>query len=65
MNTFARAGAGVAVGFGVAVGLGTRRRQWMGRTLICLLNNLCNKATKRINTKAQHVVIDHYVLHNC
>jgi len=57
LNTF------VVGGVGVVVGLGTR--QCTRRTLICLLNDLCNKTTQRINTKAQHGVIDHHVLHNC
>lgn len=54
LNTF----AGIAVsGAGGAVNLGTRRSQWTRRTLIWLLNNLCNKPIKSVDRQAQHVVI--------
>lgn len=54
LNTF----AGIAAGVGVAVNLGTRRSQWTKRTLIWLLNNLCNKPIKSVDRQAQHVVIE-------
>lgn len=53
LNTF----AGIVGGACGAVNLGTRRNQWTRRTLIWLLNNLCNKPIKSVDRQAQHVVI--------